>query len=315
MVWQFPIVFFLGLLLIWSGADILRPELSDPDYLVRRDHLRDRLKEHPHARLTVVLGSSRTAFGFLPESLPQSTNPSTPPTIWFNMAHYGAGPAFNRVILDRLLRDGIRPDVAVIELMPPFVARENPRFVGPHLSSRELLLASTYLPTRRTAWHLVRHRFVKVANLRQVFDPYSASTNPGPLGGPLRLEETITAEDRTQRLAGQHLLHGPAARAMTVDPSADRAIRDTLQHCREWGITPVLLLAPEGSSFRSWYDPGGLRRFETYLINLAREYRVPLVDARAWLTEEDFLDGHHQLRRGAIQFTSRLVREVTAQQQ
>lgn len=306
----FPLAFATCLVLAWAGADALCPDAADPDYLARRDLLRERLNENPGARLAVVVGSSRTGLGFFPESLAANPTRDRNPTLWCNVSHYGAGPAFDLIILDRLHRDGIRPDVAVVEVMPPFVVNESPRWVGMHLSARELVFATGYLPAWPTTWQCLRHRFVKVANVRQVFNPLGAITPPGRFGGPPRLDEELTPEDRALRIAGQEGMHGPAAQEMKVPPGADRAIRDTLQRCRDRGIAAVLLLAPEGRAFRKLYDPDRLRQFESYLAEVAREHGARLIDARDWLTDDDFADSHHPLRRGAVKFTERLVREV-----
>jgi hypothetical protein len=83
-----------------------------------------------------------------------------------------------------------------------------------------------------------------------------------------------------------------------------------LSRCRERGIRPVLLLAPEAPSFRAAYDPAGWDRAEGYLRGLAKEHGAPLIDARGWLEEEDFFDSHHPMRAGAEAFTRRLVQEV-----
>jgi hypothetical protein len=43
---------------------------------------------------------------------------------------------------------------------------------------------------------------------------------------------------------------------------------------------------------------------------LARELSVPLVDARTWIDDDGFSDGHHALPSGADQYTERFAREV-----
>src|SRR5262245_50809431 len=70
-VWWLPAGFALCLVLAWAAVDIAAPERADPEYLSRRDLLRQRVQERPDARLAVVLGSSRTGCGFAPEILPQ----------------------------------------------------------------------------------------------------------------------------------------------------------------------------------------------------------------------------------------------------
>ncbi len=300
-----PIAFLLCLIGIWSAADAVAPARLDPEYTVRRDLLHERIAEQPHASLTVVLGSSRLNMGFTPEV----TTPADG-TLWFNMAHSGAGPVLNYTILQRLVHDGIHPRRLILEVMPAFAAQENPRFLGPCLSSREVRRASRYTSVGPLVWHGLRHRIVKPANLKSLFEPTIVVAPMGSCGGAVGLEVDITESDRVARTANQERMHGVVVRNLEVGTGANQAIRDTLALCRQHGIEPVLLLTPESSEFRSWYDPAALKRFEASLAELCREHRVRLIDARSWLADADFTDGHHPLRRGAVAFSQRLVREL-----
>ena len=46
------------------------------------------------------------------------------------------------------------------------------------------------------------------------------------------------------------------------------------------------------------------------VLGLLDEGGVPIVDARAWLPDDDFMDGHHTTKHGAEAFTQRLERDV-----
>jgi hypothetical protein len=91
---------------------------------------------------------------------------------------------------------------------------------------------------------------------------------------------------------------------------SDKALRELLDLCRAEGIPVVLLLSPEGPAFQSWYSPHARRLLDQYCTARAREYQVPLMDARSWLDERDFLDSHHVCLPGAENFTLRLGTEV-----
>ena len=69
---------------------------------------------------------------------------------------------------------------------------------------------------------------------------------------------------------------------------------------------------PESSAFRGWYPPGAGPAVAAYLGGLSREYGVPWTDARAWLADEHFVDGHHLLAGGAAAFSERFGREMLA---
>jgi hypothetical protein len=67
---------------------------------------------------------------------------------------------------------------------------------------------------------------------------------------------------------------------------------------------------PEASEFRNWYSPTALDRLSVYLTALRREYDVRLVDARRWIPDGCFYDGHHLLQQGAAAFTQRFGMEI-----
>jgi hypothetical protein len=46
------------------------------------------------------------------------------------------------------------------------------------------------------------------------------------------------------------------------------------------------------------------------VAELQKEYAVEVIDARCWVADKDFADGHHVLEGGATTFTTRLCAEV-----
>jgi hypothetical protein len=87
-------------------------------------------------------------------------------------------------------------------------------------------------------------------------------------------------------------------------------MRDLAELCQREHIELVLLLTPEGPTFQSWCSAESRRRYDDYCAGFCREFRIPLVDARDWMKEEDFVDSHHLLLPGAEKFTRRLGRDV-----
>ena len=88
------------------------------------------------------------------------------------------------------------------------------------------------------------------------------------------------------------------------------AIRDTIAQCRAHAATPILLLSAESSEFRSWYGIAGNARLSAWLTAFARECGVRLIDAREWLPDAHFADGHHPTAAGAEAFTARIAEEL-----
>ena len=84
------------------------------------------------------------------------------------------------------------------------------------------------------------------------------------------------------------------------------ALLELLKECRDAGIQAKLILLPEGREFRSWYPPPVRARLDTLLKSTGCER----IDAREWLDDDDFTDGHHQLRGGAEKFSRRVAKDV-----
>src|SRR5262249_29673475 len=87
------------------------------------------------------------------------------------------------------------------------------------------------------------------------------------------------------------------------------ALHDLLALCRKENLPAILVLTPEGETFRSWYPPGVWEQLNSHVPSLAAEFRVPLVDAHEWIHEEDFSDSHHLLMSGVNKYTARLGQE------
>lgn len=303
-----PLATLLGLTAAWAGVETVRPETVDPDYFLRRAALRARVAEQPGKPVALVIGSSRTALGFSPETLP---DPAGGRALWFNASHFGAGPVLNHVVLSRLLADGVRPGVVVFEVMPVFFVSENDPFLARHLTYRDLARLHRVTPPGELDLCYLRDRLRCPARLTRVADPFAGVLPSLPYGGNATPIVDVTPDDRAAKVAVQARALGAAAKNLTVRPAADRALRAALGLCRERGVTAVLMFSPEGPTFRGFYDATALARFEGYVADVARENGVRLLDARDWLPEADFMDSHHPLHRGAVAFTARLIAELS----
>src|SRR5437879_4963703 len=126
LVWG--LVFFATLQLGLAVAiELWLPELRDPQYAYKAARLRQRMAadrddRDDRPRNIVVLGSSRTMFGLQGERAERvmGSRLGRPVTV-FNFGMVGAGPITQLVDLKRLLAQGIRPDLLVIEVLPPLL--------------------------------------------------------------------------------------------------------------------------------------------------------------------------------------------------
>jgi hypothetical protein len=301
-------VFVAALCGTWAAAETVAPEITDTDYHTRLRIIRTAEAEHPDRPLGLVLGSSRTTLAFEPEQL---TDPDG--VYWVNAAHVGAGPILSRVILHRLFRDGVRPVVIVLEVMPTYFVKENSKFVSGHFAVADFPIARRYSERLFSYdYHFLKHRVTRAPDLARVADPFAGKAEYYAQGGYRSLRTEMATAEREAKIAFTRQLSWGMAQNMTVARGADRAFRDTLREAVDHGVRVVLLRAPEGPLFRSWYNPDGLARFDRYVADVAAEFGVRLVDARLWLDEEDFYDSHHVLKRGADKFTARFAREIPA---
>jgi hypothetical protein len=67
---------------------------------------------------------------------------------------------------------------------------------------------------------------------------------------------------------------------------------------------------PESTSFRALYPPVAEVKLSRFLADLTAEFGYPVTDARSWMPDDAFMDGHHLLRPGGEAFTDRLTAEV-----
>src|SRR5437763_651245 len=120
-----------------------RPAILDPTYGPRLALLRKRMAVPGRPLSVVMLGSSRTALGFVPDAFEESlTQALGRPVRAFNFGMFSAGPVTNLVELRRLLRDGVRPDLLLVEVLP---GRLNARLsLAQH--------GEPAVPTERLAW-------------------------------------------------------------------------------------------------------------------------------------------------------------------
>jgi hypothetical protein len=139
---------------------------------------------------------------------------------------------------------------------------------------------------------------------------YDWSRGPDPNGwGPIALNG-VSEEQRTTALNNARLEYQEILANMKLGNGPTQALREMLDLCRQERIRVVLVLMPEGTGIRSLYPPRVVAELDRLLGGLAKEYGCSICNARTWLADDAFFDGHHMLRPGAAQFTERLTREV-----
>jgi hypothetical protein len=330
----FLAVFFLAQVALIATQEWWRPRLCDPEYGCRLDGLRSRLAEAGPARpLIVALGNSRTAQGLRPGQLPSSKGDAETP-ILFNFAKTGSGPIWELLYLRRLLQDGVRPDLLLVEVWPPYL------YEGPGTSEEKVLAPSRlrwrdlgtlsryttdprhwyveWLETRLGAWSsysFLLHSFYTRSWLTPLdvtmgvsfhwidehgwMDPHTGEGQPD------------LASHQAVILSAHHIMNLLMPREYTISDVSRRAMAELLDICKRQRIPVALVFLPESKVCQGWYAPEVNAEVRQFLLHLEETYGIPVINARDWITDEmDFVDGYHLTPRGSTAYTRRLVAEA-----
>jgi hypothetical protein len=313
--------FAIGQLTLTVFLDVRHPEVFDPEFSDHLAVLRRLPPDDPTRPLLLVLGSSRITTDFRPESLPP-LSAGGGQVIPFNLSHSGGGPLLNLLEMDRAFRIGCRPRWVVIEAVPALLGVSGQSTAATLASVRDVPLLSRYVPAWKFGYHCLTERVGECGNhraaiIRRLVPGTTADENAfdamelDPLGGAAKWEWPDDGpSDVPRRTAVVRAHYAPGLRRLKVDETPDRAVRELITLCRREGATPVLLMSPESTEFRSWYAPEAVQLVADYYRDLSRACAVPVVDARAWMADGDFTDGQHLNPRAAAAFTRRLGREV-----
>lgn len=291
------------------------PEVSDPEYAWRETRLLARL-EKPRP-FVLMLGSSRTEHGFHAGRMEEELTARTGQAVLVhNFGISAAGPVGCLLNLERLLERGIAPDLLLVEVLPAFLMNKDglpweaswlhPGRLQHHefqrladLGISDEGLQSEWWSARVCPWF--GYRFNIMSRPLPGFgagqsrcDPYGWRRSP-PLSEKERARVFAECQNKYQTRLAQFSI-GPAGNALT----------ELLQLTDRKGIPTALVLMPESTTFQSWYSPEGRAELAELLKKLSCRHGTPIIDARSWVADEHFSDGHHLLADGARIFTDRL---------
>jgi hypothetical protein len=303
--------------------------LRDPDHAHKMQLLRRRLARG-RPLCVVQIGSSRTVYGLRGQvAEPWLEQRLGQPVVLFNLGSHACGPMLNRLNLERLFNSGVRPDLVLVEVLPPLLT-EQPRIsellpervAASRLRHEEMQLLARLARPERPAlsreWWACQvapwsaHRFsILTAAAPNLLPPqartnnYAAADASGWIGMPRQCREV---EQRA--LARAEIEYRAGLQVFRLSPRILAGVRETVQRCDQAGVKAALVLMPEGPIFRSWYPAAAWRQIDTALKELSRECGVPLLDLRECAGEADFLDSHHLYPEGATVYTRRLAERL-----
>ena len=233
-----------------------------------------------------------------------------------------------QIHLRRLLADGVRPQLVLLEVAPLQLAtqdvipsEESVLNVG-RLSWSELRSAAKYYRFPATAYcrwlgarclaTVSRHQELHDAlhidaprgglSTSRGLDAHGTHLVPIPAADKRAANLRETLERFGPRLGRSHLAAGPA-----------QALRDLIDLCRSEHLPVALIMMPECSGFRALYSPTFHDELAQLLTVLRSGGDIELFDAREWVPDDGFWDGHHLDADGARLFTERFLRDVLPQ--
>ena len=304
----------------------------DPVYYLRWSRLIQQIHASPVKPYTVVmLGTSRTFNGFRPTSLKVPlTRALNRPVVAGNFGLPGCCASMHLLTWNRLLRDGARPDLVLIEVMPAQlmvgwspVELAAERLPLCRLRLCDLPILSKYFSDIRPGishdWWLAQPAALydyRLAMLSKIAPNLLPSEHVVALEKETVLPEdlpptplVITAEGHEWNMKHSRGQYAAGLQNFHVGGRCCAEFRELLVQVQRDGAKAVLVVMPEGPEFRSWYKPGDFQQIYDFLGKLRAEFGVAVVDAHEWMAEADFYDSHHLTQDGAAKFTTRLGEE------
>lgn len=293
-------------------------------YTYRALRLQDRLERRVDPPfLAVMFGSSRVRNGFRAGLFQQRLTPwAEREPLAYNFGVAGGGHIYSYYSLHRLVAEGIHPDLALIEVFPPFLARQaitelqwfGNREWSAQVDDEQGLridvgeFSNRWWETWLVPWYAYRF---------QLLNLIAPELLPGHLrGNDLRRADEFgwvanEAAPQTERSV-EHVRRQFASHfgGFRLGGPSVEALRRAVDLCKRNGIRVGLVLLPEASEMRGWYSADMQNQVERFLKGLHEETSVPILDARDWVADEDFSDANHLRAGGATAFTERFATEA-----
>jgi hypothetical protein len=305
--------------------------IRDPGYSDKEIRLTRQEALDPGQPLVLMLGTSRTAAAFHAGRVREQLGDQA---VVFNFGIPASGPITHILYLKRLLADGHHPDLLILEVLPPTLGTvpltphsrgplEGRFFFGDRLQHHETgsvigygfpaeAVRSKWRQSIAVPWYALR--FPIMGRVMPSAQPWQLrfdwSRGCDDFGWGASITESVSPEQYEAGL--QRARNEYAGILLDLEPNGGgaRALADLLEMCGAEKIAVRLVLMPEASGFRDIYPPLVLERVRGFLSGLCTKYGCELADAREWLPDACFQDGHHMLRSGAEIFSDRLNREV-----
>jgi hypothetical protein len=247
----------------------------------------------------------------------------------FNFAINSGGVIVELICLRRLLDDGIRPDLLVLETHPQYLFRAYNTVPGEHYLEawrfrfEDVPVLKSYDPK----WSELRHEwrgrqwvpwFYNRYNVQncllpdwvrrdqrndvwKVIDRNGWEYFPGSIDYIARRPRELAVQSILYRI--NNLNNSP------MEERFKQAYREVIDLCGQHSVPVVMVRMPEVSYALKKYTPELRRQVDAFYAGLVRDTGIRYVDAKDWVEDRHFPDCFHLHPDGAVVFMRRLERE------
>jgi hypothetical protein len=287
----------------------------------------------------VILGSSRFQRLSAAEAqwLLRLEHPEAGPLRVHNAAVPAGDPIAEDYVLERLLRQGARPRLAVVEVSPDTVNHYNqyfamhihrqvtwadtPAYFMDICRSGELkkLAATRLVPLYAHRRELRRQAVLAVARLFETPPPAPEPPDPTPaVSAPVALpwaellQVGLPPLSAEQAAAREAMARDTWKRFRDYRPGGTTAaaLERLLRRCRRSGVEVVLVGAPNASYYNRNYTPEINTAYLRYINGLTQTYGCRFLDYRDAAPDQLFEDLNHLNDEGGRYFTCKLTHEL-----
>jgi hypothetical protein len=296
------------------------------------------LHERPRSPDVIALGSSRIGLAFTAADVGEVLRERVPGRSWsaMNFAVPSGDPRTSDFLLQRMLDEGCRPRLVVVEVCPEEVNAYNEwlgfdisRLLTWHDVPGDLLEAARSGSLRR----LLTYRLFPLCMHRQEICRQAFPEANGALvsemaapGVPLTSDQSgIDSQGLWGHAIERHRAwSGPAdtreglvhlrkwLRPYRAGGAPVQALERLLRRCRAEDIAVVLVGIPLHGDHRGEYTPEIEAEFRATMTRLVREFGCTFADYRDCLKDGAFFDNAHVYPTGGSTFSRRLAGEVLA---
>ncbi len=269
--------------------------------------------------VTLAFGSSRMMNGLDAGRLVGPTRKESGRAwITYNFGISGCGNIYSFLALEKLINNGIRPDLVLIEMYPTFLTEGSERawFTANEMRSKNFTDTHRYgiadvsrplyqkwlVPSHTYRFNILNRFAPKLVPMRlrenwaRRADEFGWIAVDKPLGRAKMEEqvENFATDSKRFRLGGHSC----------------QALRDSIALCQANGIECGIVWMPEPKGIRKVYSSEMTDQVNAFVEKLRSDFSMLFVNARDWIADEGFYDGCHLNRNGATEFTAKLSSEA-----